>query len=95
MGLREPLLFDCDVAQAPPSVVVHLVNLECHLVAPHATLIVFVGDELVTLQRVGVCEILLQLESPLEEFQCIFMVFLQTVIVSNHDPCLRCILRHL
>ena len=89
MGLSEALLLERDVAKAPPGVVVGFVSSERRLVTPLAVFVIFIGNELVATECVGVCKILVKLDGPGEELERCFMFFQETVAVSDDAPRLR------
>ena len=88
MRIRELLLLERDITEAPPCVIVGLVGLESRLITFLAIVVVLIGNKLVAAQGVSICKILIELNGPSEEFQSSLVLLLQTVTVADHAPCL-------
>lgn len=68
MRISKLLLFQVDVSETPPGVVVQLVYTQGRLIVFFARLVVFIGDEFVTAERVRIREVVVQLDGASEEF---------------------------
>ncbi len=75
--LVELFLLQAYVAEAPPCVVVPLIRLKSSLVASFGLVEIFIRDILMSAQSVSICEIVIQLNCPREEFERCFVLFLQ------------------
>lgn len=86
MRLSEFLLLQRNVALTPPGVVVRLICFQSLIVAFFAVFIVFIGNELVAAERVGVGKILVELDCSAKEFERCLMFFQKTVAISDYAP---------
>jgi hypothetical protein len=75
-SLFKLFLLEADVSETPPCIVVSLICSESLLVALLGLVEVFVGYILVTTQGVSICEVIIQLDCPVEELQGCFMFLL-------------------
>ena len=66
-----------------------LVSLERSLVALLSAVIVFICNELVAAKRMGVSEVVVQLDGSSKELECCLVLLLKTVAVAHDAPRLR------
>lgn len=89
MCFCESFLFERNVAETPPSVIMRLVSLEGSLVAFLTVVVVFICHKFMAAESVSVSEILVKLDGSSEKFKSCLVLFEQTITVSDHAPCLR------
>ena len=82
-------MLESDISMAPPGIVMRLVSFERGLIVPPAFIVIFICNELMTAKSMSVGEILIQLVRVSEEFERCFVLFLHTIAIANHTPCLR------
>lgn len=86
MGICKVLLLERDVSEAPPSVIVRHVGLQSRLITLLAVFVVLICHKLMTAESVRIGEALIQLDGPAEEFKRRFMLFEQTVAITDDAP---------
>ena len=59
MSFLELFLFESDVTEAPPGIIMRLVSFESSLVISFALVVIFISNELVTAKSMSVGEILI------------------------------------